>query len=1599
MLKKARELLNIILVLCMMLAIIPAAADDASAAATYTPTQVSAGSFYVWNVATLTPKTNGGFSMSSANASAGNSAANVTVQLSDDGNVWSAPINASTGIVSSQGNRPAYAGYDEQYIKITPADGYYIKYVVVACNDGTNGFNCQSVGNGSGYTDIFDMSTGTIILNTKQRSSGNDPFYHNGRGAPYHILVHLEKTPNPVYVVYDVANAHKNAVYAELGNNDLVGNLADTAANTGFTVARESDPATPAVSFSYAKAATLNATPLHTVLKPAVDSYESNGTTYVFSHWDVESYTTVTDSAATFPTLSGNISLGELSINDGDQYRLSIHTKLLAVYEPVDLSVSKKLYSIGNTANPAAEAVPDPAVATPGDIITWEITLKNDSAVEATMHLTDVLRDALAADGGTLIGWTGYEQDDNGGWKEVSFTQAHTVKLAANSEAVFRVCYTVNENNVGDVLVNTATIGTEPGGQSESDPVFTMVKTAVQTESEVLAAVKEALGNTAITYPNNQTVTIENGKSVTLLYKVTVTGNGGTTYTISDADSQYVYGGAPVDGSTNSCTVTFAGDEGTYSSVDVWFTKTFDGEKEVFAAGKLTNTVSIGDDISTDEDVPVKEEKGVDVTKEITSVGGININPGTTREHMPSATVGDNIVWTVTVKNTSSTSLTGLQLDEHLHCHCGDEQTSGHAFGDLNISTDDASWNATDKTFNLAENGEITFTVTYEVAEDDIGHDIHNVATVKEPSGGELGEDETEGVPTMSFDKKLVVVGSEYKKYGEFEVVTEIPAAVTSALGNDAKVPSSGSYTITEDDTSTETDETELTLIFSDDKNDPRYSYTLLYKLTVTGMEGRSYSLSDPSATYVATVPDTAYTANNLNDVITVTIPENDDDDVEGTVTVYMARSLSYIDVNTLTDPVISNTATMSHAGRDLTDTVDFPVDMDYEPGLHVIKNLKYIVRNGEEIEVAEGETPAVAEGDTLVWYITVANVTNPASTDPIENISLSDLLSNGDSAELSYLDLHEVEDPDGKPTPVDEVLDPDNFKLEVNQYARFIAEYEVEAGEAGGVLVNTATASHTDDGEPHEHDDDTPPVPVIALDKTAILDSESVDMPKGIDLELYDIDFPEVNDDGNVVMEDELTLLYKLSATVVEGHTYYLEDEYDAYIGFETDAVNNVSVRPSTDENLVTIQVADDLDGEVDSYVVDVFVTRTFTTADIDSDGNLSNTAAISKKTDDDNPIEATEEVPAEAEEPGFDFDIDIGVIPTPITGAVSVTKTVSGLVVGSGTEFKFSIYDDSGSLVDTFRLEAGQTKTIDGLAPGTYTVVESGAAMFGYSLRTYVNGSYRPNGSYEFEVYAGEETGISFNNRYTVAAALNTNDHFAYIVGYSDGTVKPNNPITRAEVATIFFRLMTDESREAYWSGTNTFDDVSSDKWYNNAISTLQNAGILDGTSFRPDDNITRAELAVIATKFSQMSNTAAGSVTFTDIQGHWAQAEIEYAAAIGWVKGYSDGTFKPDQQITRAEAMTLINRVLERAVKEDGMEDNMVAWPDNTPDAWYYEDVQEATNSHYYVRAKNQPVEGYNFNYEVWRGIMEPRDWTELEKSWAAAAAASDAAVILS
>ena len=332
---------------------------------------------------------------------------------------------------------------------------------------------------------------------------------------------------------------------------------------------------------------------------------------------------------------------------------------------------------------------------------------------------------------------------------------------------------------------------------------------------------------------------------------------------------------------------------------------------------------------------------------------------------------------------------------------------------------------------------------------------------------------------------------------------------------------------------------------------------------------------------------------------------------------------------------------------------------------------------------------------------------------------------------------------------------------------------------------------------------------------------------------------------------------------------------------------------------------------------------------------------------------------------------------------------NTSRGKITGLTTEVK-TIRDESNNPVKTGKVEAsGSTATAVGsrnyfsnwtdkdntqvstsAASGKLPFDAVGGETYTFTANFYhrsSGGSSRPSTPPTVDIPDDVPTG------------LNGKDHYAYIIGYGNNDVRPQNNITRAEVATIFFRLLTDEAREANMTKSNSYNDVKDGDWFCCAVSTLSKMGVIKGYedgSFKPNDPISRAEFAAIAARFDPDGDKTPAS--FFDVTSHWAKDEISIAANHGWIKGYEDGSFKPDQKITRAETMTLVNRVLNRLPEaKDDLHKDMKTWVDNMDEtAWYYLAVQEATNSHYF---KNKT----GTKFEQWTDLRDTRDWSELEK----------------
>lgn len=342
--------------------------------------------------------------------------------------------------------------------------------------------------------------------------------------------------------------------------------------------------------------------------------------------------------------------------------------------------------------------------------------------------------------------------------------------------------------------------------------------------------------------------------------------------------------------------------------------------------------------------------------------------------------------------------------------------------------------------------------------------------------------------------------------------------------------------------------------------------------------------------------------------------------------------------------------------------------------------------------------------------------------------------------------------------------------------------------------------------------------------------------------------------------------------------------------------------------------------------------------------------------------------------------------------TGSLTVSKTVAGNAGETNKDFHFTVtLDDktiSGTFGDmtftngeaTFTLKHGESKTASNLPEGIgyevteantdgYTTTATGdkgtIAKDGTATAAFTNTKGSTGGG-------GSSSGSKNKKPSKVDKVLNTADHFQYVQGYPDDTVGPERNITRAEATVIFFRLLNDSVRTEYLDATNEFPDVKLNDWFNLGISTMENGGFVSGYDdglFRPNGYITRAELATIISNFDDLEPATENK--FADVDGHWAERYINSSAEKGWLSGYEDGLFRPNQYITRAETMSMINRVLDRKVDAEGLHKDAKQWIDNPEYKWYYYTVLEATNHHEYEREDAS-------DFENWTEIKPDKIW---------------------
>ena len=425
--------------------------------------------------------------------------------------------------------------------------------------------------------------------------------------------------------------------------------------------------------------------------------------------------------------------------------------------------------------------------------------------------------------------------------------------------------------------------------------------------------------------------------------------------------------------------------------------------------------------------------------------------------------------------------------------------------------------------------------------------------------------------------------------------------------------------------------------------------------------------------------------------------------------------------------------------------------------------------------------------------------------------------------------------------------------------------------------------------------------------------------------------------------VEYGLTATEPATAPTKTGYTFdgwYLGDEkYD----FSDAVEQNITLYANWKKNIYTVTYTDGVDGE------EVFADQTYRVPFEDTTPAFKGT-----KTRD-----------------GYVFDGWKPAFSDTVTGNVTYVAQWT-----ARTDLSYTVHyylKNTTKQVANDKMVAGQTFNAD-VTENAIRI--SGYRVYGDSVKSITIGT----GTNEIIFYYTRAYHPSTPSKPT----LNTGDHYAYVMGYPDGTVRPNGSITRAEVSAILFRLLSDETRDEYFTTESSFTDVKAGAWYNNSIATLEKAGVIvdtaKGGAFRPNEAITRAELAAMLAQFSDAKPVK--GVKFSDVSAeHWAYEAIAIAAKMGWIEGYPDGTFRPDATITRAEMMTLVNRALERVPSDEDhllSKRVMLTFPDCKSGDWFYIAVQEATNSHTYERAATEKN-----GDEQWTALRANRDWTLLEK----------------
>ena len=893
-----------------------------------------------------------------------------------------------------------------------------------------------------------------------------------------------------------------------------------------------------------------------------------------------------------------------------------------------------------------------------------------------------------------------------------------------------------------------------------------------------------------------------------------------------------------------------------------------------------------------------------------------------TKETPATVTAGETA--TVTLTNTYNKLVPGLDVTKTLDKVNGEVYTE-----DSMVKVDD----------------ELTYTITVKNTGDTTLSNIAVTDTIANGSGTVTLTTESEDVTIDGATATIeeLAAGADVTITATYKVV-EADAGKTITNTAVAKA-SDGTEDEPDNPPAVEVENPDWTVTKTVDNATPNVGDTITYTIHVTntgnttlnGLTVTDTMDGDRTVTWVTPLP-----------------PNVTDDDGDGILTVSglapnkdVVITATYKVVATDAGATFKNTVTVSDGTT--SETPDEPPEVTVSnPNVSINKTVSGM----------SGADNRAVEGDALTYTISVKNSGNTKL-----DVAVSDDMWTAGKVNSAVLDGITIDVSSGSYTIPG---------LDVGESKSITYTYTVTAEDVtNGTINNAATADINDDGTPDAKHEITTPTgePSLIVDKTASEETVQVGAPITYTIEVKNDGYSVMN---NVVVRDTLwTEDTELTATGDVTGTYQVDEDGGKYYISEMKPGQTLTITYTytpTEAGTLTNKVevtADNLpDGEKPSDEVTVEVTP--------------------------EPVSSLTVNKSLAQVNGSDYTGGKVSVGDKLTYTIQVTNT------GNTTLSRVTVEDSLWNYGDAIQVDGELAYVADGgtytikrdIAPSetvtityTYIVLRSDAGDTLTNTATVTTPDGGTTGEDTTETPVKPVTPI----RPPVdpdKPELNTEDHYAYIVGYPDGNVKPEGNITRAEVATIFFRLLTDESRNEFWSQTNNYSDVSEDAWYNNAVSTLSNAGIIDGYedgTFKPDGNITRAEFATIAVRFFEA--TYDGGDLFSDIAGHWAQDYIHEAANAGIVDGYPDGTFRPQQYITRAEAMTMVNRTIDRHPDADHLLDDMITWPDNPETAWYYEQVQEATNSHEYTMNTDDEQNPY----EIWTELLPNRDWSELEKEW--------------